>query len=82
MIPYKSNSDKENCSPVSSNCVTWQGPDIACINLCKGDSVSDVVYKLATELCDIKASTDMTSVDFNCLLTGFTASVDPLLTIS
>lgn len=82
MIPYKSNSDKENCSPVSSNCVTWQGPNISCINLCKGDSVSDVVYKLATQLCDIKDSTDMTSVDFNCLLTKCAGSATPLLTIA
>lgn len=82
MTPYKSSSDKENCSPVSSNCVTWQGPDIPCINLCKGDSVSEVVYKLADELCKIKDGTDMTSVDFSCLLTGCTGSVDPLLTIA
>ena len=54
MKPYRSSLDKENCSPVSSNCVTWQGPNISCINLCKGDSVSDVVYKLATQICDFQ----------------------------
>lgn len=55
------NLNTTGCDPVSSNCVVWQGPDISCINLCKGDSVSDVVYKLATELCnvleDLKVST-------------------------
>jgi hypothetical protein len=68
MTPYHSNSDKENCSPISSNCVIWQGPDLKCINLCKGDSVSDVVYKVAVELCDIKEAIKLTDVDFDCLV--------------
>ena len=43
------NLDNSPCSPTSSNCVIWQGPDLACIKLCKGDTVSDVVAKLAAE---------------------------------
>ena len=77
MKPYKSNTDKENCSPISSNCVTWQGPDIPCINLCKGDSVSDVVYKVASELCEIQAMTDLTDLDVTCLLELCETSPDP-----
>jgi len=68
MTPYHSNSDKENCSPISSNCVIWQGPDLKCINLCKGDTVSDVVYKLADELCKVKEALDLSDVDFDCLV--------------
>lgn len=68
MKPYNSNSNKENCSPISSNCVTWQGPDLKCINLCKGDSVSDVMYKVADELCQIKEAIKLTDVDFDCLV--------------
>ena len=82
MKPYKSSSDKENCSPQSSNCVTWQGPNLSCINLCKGDSISDVVYKLALELCAIKDATDMTDIDFDCLLTGCTSTNDPEITVA
>jgi hypothetical protein len=48
------NNDNPGCNPISSNCVIWQGPDIACINLCKGDTVSDVVYDVATELCRLQ----------------------------
>jgi hypothetical protein len=48
------NNDNPGCNPISSNCVIWQGPDIACINLCKGDTVSDVVYNVATELCKLQ----------------------------
>jgi hypothetical protein len=74
MKPYQSSSDKENCSPISSNCVIWQGPNISCINLCKGDSVSDIVYKLAVELCDIQTNTVLTEpngvslLQLDCLL--------------
>jgi len=56
----------QGCNPVSSNCVIWQGPDIPCINLCHGDSISDVVAKLATELCDILNQLDIKTYDLTC----------------
>lgn len=61
------NSNTEGCNPISSNCVIWQGPDIECIKLCKGDTVSDVVNKLATELCTILEYTSITTYDLTCL---------------
>lgn len=82
MKPYSSSSEKNNCVPVSSNCVIWQGPDIPCINLCKGDSVSDIVYKLADELCTIKAGTDLSDIDFSCILTLCENTPEPQLTIA
>jgi hypothetical protein len=68
MKPYNTGGNKENCSPVSSNCVIWQGPDLPCLNLCKGDSVSDVVYKTAVEICEIKEVLNLSDLDFTCLL--------------
>lgn len=64
------NYDKSTCSPVSSNCVIWQGPDIECINLCKGDTITDVVYKLATELCSIMETLDVKNYDLSCFAGG------------
>lgn len=61
------NLDSKNCSPISSNCVIWDGPDVSCINLCKGDTVSDVVYKLATELCTLLDQTNVSNYDLTCL---------------
>jgi hypothetical protein len=55
------NINTHGCDPVSSNCVIWQGPDIPCLKLCKGDSVSDVVYKLATELCEVLEILDVST---------------------
>lgn len=56
----------QGCNPVSSNCVIWQGPDIPCIDLCHGDSVSDVVFKLATELCSILDTLNIDTYDLTC----------------
>jgi len=60
------NLDHSPCSPISSNCVIWQGPDIPCIKLCKGDTITDVVFKLATELCTIMDTLKVTSYDLAC----------------
>jgi|688.fasta_scaffold03361_12 hypothetical protein len=76
MLPVKSNTAEQGCIPVSSNCVVWQGPDIPCLNLCNGDTVSDVVYKVATDLCTIKSTLDLTNLDLACLVT-FCSSANP-----
>ena len=60
------NLDNSPCSPISSNCVIWQGPDIPCIKLCAGDTVSDVVHKLATELCTIMETLKVSNYDLAC----------------
>ena len=60
------NLDSKPCSPLSSNCVIWQGPDIPCINLCKGDTISDVVAALATELCSILDTLNIDNYDLTC----------------
>lgn len=57
------NLNTTGCDPISSNCVIWQGPDIPCIHLCKGDTVSDVVFKLATELCEVLDVLDVSTYD-------------------
>ena len=76
MLPTKSNTADQGCSPVSSNCVIWQGPDLPCINLCNGDTVSSVVYKVATDLCTIKTALDLSALDLSCLV-SFCTSVNP-----
>ncbi len=73
MIPKDSNrhehSTKHGCTPVSSGCVIWNGPDIPCINLCKGDAIDEVVYQLATLLCQVADGViDITTLDFKCLV--------------
>ena len=70
------NLDNRPCSPISSNCVIWQGGDISCINLCSGDTVSDVVFKLATELCIIMDQLNVSNYDLSCLAINACPPVD------
>ena len=70
------NLDNLPCSPISSNCVIWQGPDLACIKLCKGDTVSDVVAKMATELCAILEQLNVDNYDLTCFNSTACGPVD------
>lgn len=60
------NANSQSCDPISSNCVIWQGPDIECIKLCKGDTISDIVAKLATELCLVLDTLDVKKYQLSC----------------
>jgi len=82
MLPTKSNTADQGCSPVSSNCVIWQGPDLLCINLCNGDTISSVVFKLAQELCDLQTQLNLTSLDLKCLVDSCIACPEPEKTLS
>jgi hypothetical protein len=61
------NLDNSPCSPISSNCVIWQGPDIPCIKLCAGDTVSDVIASLGQELCTIMDQLNISNYDLECI---------------
>lgn len=66
--------------PISASCVVWNGPDIPCINLCKGDTIEDVVYELAKILCDITENVlDVTTLDFECLIVNGQCPPETLL---
>ena len=62
-------SNRDNCPKISTSCVIWQGPDIPCIDLCAGDSIDEVVFKLATLLCDVTENIlDITTLEFACFI--------------
>jgi hypothetical protein len=72
MIPTNSSGSTNGCDNISSNCVVWQGPDIACIDLCSGDTISDVTFKLATKVCDlitngVTSNPSLAGLDLTCL---------------
>ena len=48
MIPI--NTPPTGCDAVSSNCVIWQGPDLPCVDICNGDSISAVLAALCDQL--------------------------------
>ncbi len=65
-LPLEPTNTQRSCTPISSNCVTWQGPDISCINLCRGDSISDVTYKMAVQLCTLLDDLKVSGFDVDC----------------
>jgi hypothetical protein len=87
MLPVGSNYSSKGCSEISSNCVIWQGPDIPCLSLCKGDTVSEVVAKLGEKLCDVldDCCIDIATLNLACLNLGstpasYTALIQALVT--
>ena len=72
MIPTNSSGTTNGCDNISSNCVVWQGPDITCIDLCSGDTISEVTAKIATKVCNLITSgvisnPSLTGLDLTCL---------------
>lgn len=60
------------CDPISSNCVIWQGPDLDCISVCNGDTISVIIARLAEKLCSIVDATcecnpDLSGLDMSCI---------------
>lgn len=75
-------SNRENCPKISTACVIWQGPDIPCINLCAGDAIDDVVFKLATQLCNVTENIlDVSSLQFSCLVQSGAQNPQTLLQV-
>lgn len=51
--PIKSNSLSNTCGdPTSSNCVIWAGPNLPGLSLCKGATLTDVIYSLNSNCCN------------------------------
>jgi len=59
-------SSNNGCVPTSSSCIIWQGKDIDCLVLCKGDTIDEVIHQLGCLLCTIKDQLDVTTYDLSC----------------
>lgn len=72
------NFTSSTCESKSANCVIWPGPDIDCISLKKGQTVSWAIWQLATKLCELEAQMDITALN----LTNMEAQVGPITSFS
>ena len=58
MIASNSSASNNNtnsmsgCEAISSNCVIWQGPDLPCVEICHGDTISSVIAALCEQLIE------------------------------
>lgn len=68
-------------SPVSAKCVTWDGPDIMCLDgtcLKNGQNVEVAMYNLASRLCLLFEAVDLTGINtcINSIPSGSSVTVD------
>ena len=63
---------KDTCSPISSDCIVWNGPDIPCVSEpCNGESATNVLQLMADKLCELSTElSDALEVNLSCLLDG------------
>lgn len=59
-------SSHNGCVPSASTCIIWQGKDIDCLTICKGDSIDDVIHQLGCLICTIKDQLDVDTYDLTC----------------
>ena len=62
------NTRSSGCAVTTSNCVVWQGPDLCCIDLCHGDTISEVIDAIAKKICKIFEMLDVQSYDLSELI--------------
>lgn len=68
MIPANSSyTPKNEGAHISSSTVVWAGPDLDCIGLCKGDTITDTQAKIAEKVCEILKALDLSDLDLDCV---------------
>jgi hypothetical protein len=50
----------------NSSCVVWDGQNIDCLDLCRGDTITDVITKLGQVVCLLNNATDVNTLNFLC----------------
>lgn len=80
MKPIDRNKEA-SCTKTSSRCVIWNGPDIPCLNLCNGDSIEDVVYKLGKAHCELAEELNLSTLDLSCLVEACNTCPEPQKTL-
>jgi hypothetical protein len=55
-------------SAQSSDCIIWNGPNIPCLDLETGMSITDVEHLIACKVCEIAGELDLSDLDLSCLI--------------
>lgn len=67
MIKANSSSASPCGNETSSNCVVWQGSDIACLGIEKGQTISVAMKLVADEVCVLMDTLDLSDLDLKCV---------------
>lgn len=58
---------KDGSKTTSASNTIWDGPDIPCLDLCKGDTIDKVIYDLALKVCKKFEELDPDNYNLECL---------------
>lgn len=59
--------EPDNCIPVASSCITWNGGDVEYLGVCNGDPLNTLLWEVITKLEDITGE-DLASFDIDSLV--------------
>lgn len=52
----------------TTNDIIWDGPNIPCISLCTGDTISTVIYNIAKKVCELTVDLDPAEISYSCII--------------
>lgn len=55
-------------SATTTDCITWQGPDIECLGIVHGMDMTEVTYAVSCAICQLIDNQDVTNIDLSCLI--------------
>jgi len=67
VIKTSSSSTNPCGNGTTSECVEWQGDDLECLGIEKGQTISEVNKLIADEVCALKESLDLSDIDLKCI---------------
>jgi len=80
MSTRSSNTKVKRCpTTISTNCVEWIAGDFPCLDICNGDILSEAQFNIATKLCELVNTTDLSSVVIPSCLVEAWATTDPTI---
>lgn len=82
MIKSNSSSTSPCGNSTTSECVTWEGENIECLGIEKGQLISVVVKNLALEICELKDTLDLSDLDLKCLFELCSGCPEPEKTLT
>ncbi len=63
----QANCEVENCIPIQSSCIEWNGGELPFLGICNGDSLNTLLWEVITKLEEI-AGDDLSEFDIDSLL--------------
>lgn len=81
MIKSSSSSTNPCGTDTTSNCVTWEGDDISCLGIEKGQTLSVSVKAIADEVCSLMDTLDLSDIDLKCIFDLCVSCPEPVKTL-